>query len=232
MAEKDLNCDLHIHTTASGGIWSPVQIVRQATKQGLNCIAITDVYSVSNLAEAQDIARPGGLRVIPGVELTACYERSLITVLGYFVDPDDTQFQAELYYCRTRQRPLPLSVAVELINSAMGLAVLADPVQSLNGQSYSQASIQAKISQYRAIGLIGVEVYRPKYTLEMIRWLEEICTELGLICTGGSDFYTPIDVNHQLGCVKVPTHMFNKLHQAAINRLGDVYIIKDDNRHL
>lgn len=76
--------DLHIHTTASDGTESPAEAVRRARELGLGAIAITDHDTVSGCAEAVSEGQKLGLEVVPGVELSSRYGRT-IHILGYFL---------------------------------------------------------------------------------------------------------------------------------------------------
>jgi len=78
--------DLHIHTTASDGTSTPVEVVDMALETGLYAIAITDHDTVAGVPYAIEAARGFPLRVISGVEMSAqCGVREL-HVLGYNID--------------------------------------------------------------------------------------------------------------------------------------------------
>lgn len=49
--------DLHVHTTASDGTFTPAQVVELARDAGLSAIAITDHDTVSGYAEARSAVR-------------------------------------------------------------------------------------------------------------------------------------------------------------------------------
>ncbi|MBQ6272989.1 MAG: PHP domain-containing protein [Oscillospiraceae bacterium] len=76
--------DLHIHTTASDGTLSPAEVVRTAHEMGLSAIAVTDHDTVSGCAEAAAEGKALGMEVVPGVELSSRYGKT-IHILGYFV---------------------------------------------------------------------------------------------------------------------------------------------------
>ena len=80
--------DLHIHTTASDGDFTPSGIVRAALDAGLSAAAITDHDTVSGYAEAFSAAEGTGLEVVPGIEFSTKYG-GRVHILGYFIDPDD-----------------------------------------------------------------------------------------------------------------------------------------------
>ena len=89
--------DLHLHTLASDGRLSPTELVRLAAQQGLKTVAITDHDTTDGLAEAFEAAKEfPSLRVIPGIELSADVPGDEVHVLGYFINPDDADLQAEL----------------------------------------------------------------------------------------------------------------------------------------
>lgn len=88
--------DLHVHTTASDGQYTPTEVVRRARELGLAVIAITDHDTTDGIDEARAAARETKLQVIPGVEISTDIPRSEVHVLGYYVDYQDPAFQAEL----------------------------------------------------------------------------------------------------------------------------------------
>jgi hypothetical protein len=63
--------DLHSHTTLSDGSLTPRELVRLAAGVGLEVLAVTDHDTTEALAEALDEGRKVGLRVLPGMEVSA-----------------------------------------------------------------------------------------------------------------------------------------------------------------
>ena len=89
--------DLHLHTLASDGRLTPTELVRLAAGRGLKTIAVSDHDTTDGLAEAFEAARQfPGVRIIPAIELSADVPGDEVHVLGYFIDPDDAELQAEL----------------------------------------------------------------------------------------------------------------------------------------
>lgn len=78
-------CDLHTHSTASDGQYTPAQLVQMAKSQGLEVLALTDHDTMDGLQEAITAGKKLGLRVIPGVELSA-KEYPTFHILGYGFD--------------------------------------------------------------------------------------------------------------------------------------------------
>ena len=78
--------DLHTHTTASDGSYTPAELIRYAKEKGLSAIAVTDHDTVAGAAEAVKEGLRLGIRVIPGVELSTRLDDCDVHMTGLFVD--------------------------------------------------------------------------------------------------------------------------------------------------
>ena len=87
MLSRARRFDLHTHTTASDGTLTPAELVRLALDRGLEVLAVTDHDTVAGVAPAIEAAAGTGLRVLPGVELSALYSGGGLHLLGYGFDP-------------------------------------------------------------------------------------------------------------------------------------------------
>jgi hypothetical protein len=112
--------DLHLHTTASDGTFTPVEVVTKALEIGLKVISITDHDTVNGITEAikhieklrqtnidsahfspisqKESPAVGGanmhpfpLEIIPGVELSSTFKHKEVHILGYFIDYKDSE---------------------------------------------------------------------------------------------------------------------------------------------
>lgn len=81
-------CDLHTHSTASDGKFSPKEVVKKAYDRGVKYLALTDHDTLSGIAEAKEEAEKLGLNFIPGIELSTTYKGETIHILGYFRGDD------------------------------------------------------------------------------------------------------------------------------------------------
>jgi predicted metal-dependent phosphoesterase TrpH len=61
--------DLHTHSTASDGEFSPDQLIREAARTGLSAIALTDHDTIAGIEIARKEAEAQGIRLIPGIEI-------------------------------------------------------------------------------------------------------------------------------------------------------------------
>lgn len=80
--------NLHIHTTASDGIYDYSKIIYNAVELGLQVISITDHDNVDFINDAVELGKKNGIIVISGVELTANYSDGVCHILGYNINVD------------------------------------------------------------------------------------------------------------------------------------------------
>jgi len=101
-----LNIDLHTHSTYSDGSLTPAELVARAAAAGVEVLALTDHDTIAGLDDAAAAAAAHGLKLVPGVEISACWRAQAIHVLGLWMDPtsaalrDALQAQAELRRAR------------------------------------------------------------------------------------------------------------------------------------
>jgi 3',5'-nucleoside bisphosphate phosphatase len=90
--------DLHMHTTFSDGKMTPEELVSAAKKAGLSYIAITDhdtVGGIQHLYEA-GLYPVKGIRIVPGIELSARDALHEVHILGYNIDIFDRDLEEKL----------------------------------------------------------------------------------------------------------------------------------------
>lgn len=61
--------DLHIHTTASDGQYTPTEIIGKSVKKNIKVIAITDHDTISGLEEGKKAAEKAGITLVSGIEI-------------------------------------------------------------------------------------------------------------------------------------------------------------------
>jgi 3',5'-nucleoside bisphosphate phosphatase len=92
--------DLHSHTTASDGTFSPTESVKRASGKGLRALGITDHDTIAGLAEAIATGKKYGIEVVPGIEISTVDNGQDIHVLGYYINYEDRDFLARLQSLR------------------------------------------------------------------------------------------------------------------------------------
>lgn len=78
--------DLHVHTTASDGIYSPVDIIDLAVREGIAAMAITDHDTIDGLEEAVRYAKKIGFRIYPSIEFSIDYDMGSFHLIGLDID--------------------------------------------------------------------------------------------------------------------------------------------------
>ena len=92
--------DLHVHTTCSDGTLTPAQVVALASDRGLRALAVTDHDTVNGVAAASEEGARTGVEVIAGLEISVQWDRGILHILGYFVNPDHPRLLDVLDFLR------------------------------------------------------------------------------------------------------------------------------------
>jgi hypothetical protein len=145
-----MRIDLHTHSSVSDGTETPAEVLQSARAAGLDVVALTDHDTTDGWAAARD-ARPAGLTVVPGMELSCRWfpeDQPPISVhlLAYLFDPDSSALSAE----RARLREERLSRGERIVDA---LAADGYPV------------VWAEIVEASAGGVVG----RPHVARALVR---------------------------------------------------------------
>ena len=87
-----------------------------------------------------------------------------------------------------KRKVLKPQCAIELINRAGGIAVLAHP----HSLKLSYEETYEKIKELKSYGLAGIEAYHSDHSPEQAQKYREFAEKEGLIITCGSDYHGPI----------------------------------------
>lgn len=138
-----------MHTTASDGRLTPVELVARAAAAGLTTISVTDHDTVAAIDEVTAAAQPSGIRVIPGIEITAIDDGRDVHMLGYLFDKHSPQLSELL----VSQRALRVSRVREIAARLASLNLFVDVETVLTS----------------AAARPGSSVGRPQLAREMVR---------------------------------------------------------------
>ena len=126
--------DLHLHTTASDGIYAPAEVVKLAKDKGYTAIAITDHDSTEGLTEALSAGEKIGMEVIPGIELSTLDDDREIHIIGYYPDPKSIALQ-DVISKMIEARQNRAEKMVEKLNY-LGYDILLPRVKEIAGSQY------------------------------------------------------------------------------------------------
>ncbi|MBS3740884.1 MAG: PHP domain-containing protein [Candidatus Cloacimonetes bacterium] len=88
-----MKLDLHTHTTASDGSYTPNELVKTAISNNLKYLSITDHDNIEALEEISEI--PDKLNFINGVEISAEFSKTL-HILGYNFNKNNLKLNKKL----------------------------------------------------------------------------------------------------------------------------------------
>ena len=129
-----MKTDLHIHTYYSDGVFSPEKIVDTAVDVGLQAIAITDHDNVLAYDVAKKHIKDKGLEdkieIIRGIEVNTLYKNYEVHILGYFMNPENSDFQTML---KTQQqaRVKQTKEILALLAKKEGIKIKFDDVKKM-----------------------------------------------------------------------------------------------------
>ncbi len=124
--------DLHIHSTASDGTFTPSQLVSHALEKGLKAIALTDHDTTGGLEEALKAGREHDLEVIPGCELSVDYP-GLMDILGLWLRPEAPALNRALKELREK-RNARNEIIIEKLQK-QGVDITYNEVRKLAGKA-------------------------------------------------------------------------------------------------
>ncbi|WP_245729741.1 PHP domain-containing protein [Salisediminibacterium halotolerans] len=137
ISRRENKADLHMHTLASDGGYSPSELVRKCAEANVTLIAITDHDTTSGLPEAAKEAARHGLSFVNGIELSTRFNEESIDILGYGIDPSDASLQDKLAFHRNQR----MKRMTEMIGKCreQGFEITEEDVKKfVTGDTYSR----------------------------------------------------------------------------------------------
>lgn len=178
--------DLHMHSTASDGTFSPSELAVCAKKAGLRAAALTDHDTLSGLREFCFACERLGIEPVPGIEIGAKFKCEL-HIVGLFVDYKNREF-AHITEELSKARAKRNYKMIDLLREG-GINITAEDILSqkqdrdmnLCGRAHFAAALVKKgyaadtdDAFARYIGRGGPfyaprKIYPPKETIEIIK---------------------------------------------------------------
>lgn len=125
--------DLHSHTTASDGTFSPSQLVQAAVSKNLSALAVTDHDTVAGLPEAVKEAEKHGLELIKGIEITCDDPNNGVVdihVLGLFIDETSEQLNELISVAKKNRIQQKKDIVAKL--QSFGIKITYEEVQAIS----------------------------------------------------------------------------------------------------
>jgi len=93
----DTPVDLHLHTYASDGFWSPSDLVDHLVGAGIAVAAVCDHDTQDSVIETIELGSRRGVRIVPGTEVTVRWGGRQWHLLVYGIRPDDDRQEAKAF---------------------------------------------------------------------------------------------------------------------------------------
>jgi len=166
---------MHVHTTASDGMDSPVEVVASAKKLGLKALAITDHDTLEGVEPALKAGHDYEIEVIPGIELSTEANGEETHILGYLLELASKEFLETISLFRNYRIKRIEQMVVKL--QMMGFPVVMDRVMAISGTgsvgrphlaaAMVEAGVAANLTEAfdKYIGR-GCSAYVPRYKIE------------------------------------------------------------------
>ncbi len=128
---NDVRIDLHTHSRASDGEFAPAEVAARARAAGLGVWGLCDHDTVAGLAEARAAADAQGLRLVPGIELSAFLDAKEIHLLGHFIDPSHPSLREFEDFLAARRRMRMHEIVAKL--APLGVAIRVEDIEKWSG---------------------------------------------------------------------------------------------------
>ncbi len=112
--------DLHTHSTASDGTFTPAGVIEQAVRERVGVCALTDHDTISGLEEAEKTAKKKGITFVRGCELSTKSALGSTHILGLWLPHDGS-----------RMLPLEEALAVERMHRQERNKKICEKLQAL-----------------------------------------------------------------------------------------------------
>ena len=175
--------DLHTHSTASDGTFTPERLAEAAKEAGLASIALTDHDTVEGIDRFMYAGKKFGIETIPGIELAAAYKNTELHIVGLFIDHKSDSLVRSMEYIvgERNERNLKMikalkrngmDVTIEELEENAGGAIItrAHYANVLVKKGYVKNKEEA-FSKYISA---GKPAYVKRETLTPKKWIETI----------------------------------------------------------
>jgi hypothetical protein len=176
---------------------------RRAHQIIANLAALGYPISLPELGEGVAPSRPHLARALVEAGYFRSMEEAFNRVLG-----DDQP--AYVHY-----EKFSIADGVGLLRNCGAVPVWAHPYLFRGGE------VEAVLKELVDAGLMGVEVYHPSHTSKQTKHLEYLCSQYGLLMTGGSDYHGPspdgksANNSTTLNMMHLPLSLLDPIKQAA-----------------
>ena len=174
--------DLHTHSTASDGSYTPTELINYAKSKGIRVLALTDHDTIAGISEAIEASASSGIDFIPGVEISALWLIGTMHILGYYIDPDSELLHSTLEHLQKLRDERNHKIIEKLREH--GIDITYEEVEKVAGGQIGRLHISRILiekgyaadvqSAFKKFLTNGAPTYIPKVRLEPPKAIELI----------------------------------------------------------
>ena len=121
--------DMHLHTTASDGSFSPSEVVQKVKSSGVKVFSLTDHDTTAGVHEVEDDI-PERMEFFKGIEFSCKAGDIKCHILGYSYDDNHPEFMKALAAAETKRED-KLAIRIEHLREVDGIELTADEITEL-----------------------------------------------------------------------------------------------------
>ncbi len=190
----DTPVDLHLHTYASDGFWSPSALIDELVKRGIAVGAVCDHDSQDSVLEAMDLGERRGVRVVPATEVTVRWGGRQWHLLVYGIRPDDDRPEAKGF----------IDLMAEHDRQFMGLAV--DARRRVEASGRPIPSVTKEVGERKMMPVHILRAMIADKHVPRLKDAAELVVELGGNFTYDTALEEVVRVAREAGGVTVLAH--------------------------
>ena len=129
--------DLHCHSLASDGSYSPKELVKMAEQLNISHLALTDHDTTAGIGEFME--QESTVKRIPGIEISVEVEKGELHIVGLFIDINDKslkEMEEEVQYYRKKRNEKMLAALSKLVKKNVKIDDLVDNPNSQLGRPH------------------------------------------------------------------------------------------------
>lgn len=129
MNKSKILVDMHLHTTASDGSFSPSEVVQRVKSSGIKVFSLTDHDTTAGVHEVEDDI-PEGMEFFKGIEFSCKAGDIKCHILGYSYDDNHPDFMKALAAAEAKRED-KLTTRIEHLREVDGIELTADEIAEL-----------------------------------------------------------------------------------------------------
>lgn len=145
--------DLHTHSTASDGTFTPSQLVSFAASKKISVLALTDHDTIDGLEEASVQAEKNGITFVPGIELNIQWPTGEFHLLGLGLKEPSQELLETIRFLQDERADRNAKIAEKIKDAGLPLT-LEEVMQRFNTKAigrphFAQMMVEKGIVKYR-----------------------------------------------------------------------------------